>query len=320
MLIVTNGDSAVAALTEAGVPGHIFPWRDVLHEGPVTGESLEAVSDVRAEFISGRGWGTAQGVRNDFRLRDKKLESARHHDELVVWLEHDLYDQLQLFQILDWLDRNPPEDTRVSLICHESFVTHNGADQLVEWFGNRAALTAAQLSLGRRAWSAFTAPTPEPWSTLHEEDTDHLQFVAGALERLLQELPGPLDGLSRTERQILQALDQGHHTPGALFRANNQMEEAAFMGDASFWAIMEGLSLGQAPLLAAKGTFRSPGGPRPDPAFLGQSLNLTTAGRDVLTGTVDWLSLRPIDKWLGGVHLGPSVWRWDPGQHQLLSP
>ena len=32
MLTVTNGDSAVGALKATGIDGHIFPWRDVLHE------------------------------------------------------------------------------------------------------------------------------------------------------------------------------------------------------------------------------------------------------------------------------------------------
>ena len=34
-LIVTNGDSAAERLREAGIKGHIIPWRDMLHDGPV---------------------------------------------------------------------------------------------------------------------------------------------------------------------------------------------------------------------------------------------------------------------------------------------
>jgi hypothetical protein len=29
--------------------------------------------------------------------------AARGEDEIVLWFEHDLYDQLQLLQLLDWL-------------------------------------------------------------------------------------------------------------------------------------------------------------------------------------------------------------------------
>jgi len=318
MLIVTNGDSAVAALKEAGIPGHIFPWRDVLHEGPVVGGTLDEVSETRANFIADRGWGSHASVAADFTRRDEKLRSARHHDELVVWLEHDLYDQLQLFQILDWLDGNPFEDTAVSLICHDTFITDHDADQLVDRFADRDAVTGAQLDLGRRAWTAFTSATPEPWEALLHAGTTPLPFLEPALERLLQELPGP-DGVSRTERQILTAVEQGHLTPGALFRATHEMEDAAFMGDASFWDALAGLILGAAPLLVAEREFRLPNGPRPEPGFLRQPLDFTTEGREVLAGRLDWLTLQPLDKWLGGIHLGPSVWRWDPGARQLLS-
>jgi len=320
MLIVTNGDSAVSALKKAGIPGHIFPWRDVLHEGPVpTTESLEAESDVRAEFIAGRGWGPPDRVREDFRLRDKKLASARHHDELVLWFEHDLYDQLQLLQVLWYLATEPPEDTILSLVCRDAFVTHTSVDLLDQWFEDRAPLDDAQISLGREAWDAFTQPTPEPWADLLDSDTAALPFLADSVERHLEEFPGPADGLSRSERQILTAVEQGHATPGAVFRASQEMEEAAFMGDASFWYTLTGLILGTAPLLAAEGEFRLPDGPTPGPGFLSQPLDFTTAGRDVLAGKVDWLSLHPLDKWLGGIHLGPSMWRWDPEARQLLS-
>jgi hypothetical protein len=318
MLIVTNGDSAIAALKEAGIPGHIFPWRDVLHQGPVVGGSLDAVSEIRATFIADRGWGSHASVAADFKRRDEKLRSAQHHDELVVWLEHDLYDQLQLFQIFDWLDRNPFEDTAVSLICHDTFITTHDADQLADRFANRDAVTTAQLDLGRRAWAAFTAATPEPWEALLHADTGKLPFLGSAMERLLQELPGA-DGLSRTERQVLTAMEQGHVTPSSLFRATQGMEDTAFMGDASFWDALAGLILGAAPLLAADGGFRLPNGPRPEPGFLRQPLDFTTAGREVLAGRLDWLTLQPLDKWLGGIHLGPSVWRWHSGARQLLS-
>ena len=183
----------------------------------------------------------------------------------------------------------------------------------------RASLDDAQISLGGDDWDAFTQSPTEPWADLLDSDTAALPFLAEVVERHLGEFPGPADGLSRSERQILTAVEQGHATPGAVFRASQEMEEAAFMGDASFWYTLTGLILGTAPLLAAEGEFRLPDGPTPGPGFLSQPLDFTTAGRDVLAGKLDWLSLHPIDKWLGGIHLGPSMWRWDPEARQLLS-
>ena len=53
MLHITNGDSAVRIMREAGVSGELLPWRDVLHEGPVPmTDSLAQLSQIRAQFIA----------------------------------------------------------------------------------------------------------------------------------------------------------------------------------------------------------------------------------------------------------------------------
>ena len=58
ILNITNGDSAVHIMQEAGVPGIFLPWRDVLHDGPVPEDlTLDKLSRIRAKFIIGRGWG-----------------------------------------------------------------------------------------------------------------------------------------------------------------------------------------------------------------------------------------------------------------------
>ena len=103
MLIITNGSSAVAAMERAGIVGEKLPWEDVLHDGPIpAGLDLEALSTVRARFIADRGWGAFDEMRSDFRRRDGRLRASHDDDEVVLWFEHDLYDQLQLLQLLDW--------------------------------------------------------------------------------------------------------------------------------------------------------------------------------------------------------------------------
>ena len=64
---------------------------------------------------------------------------------------------------------------------------------------------------------------------------------------MLQELPDANTGLARTQHQILVAINDGVNTPRDLFGAVERMEEAAFMGDWSFWAWLDGLALGTGP-------------------------------------------------------------------------
>src|SRR6185369_11209179 len=103
MLHITNGDTAVQTLESGGVAGDILPWRDVLHDGPVPADlSLDELSRVRARFIADCGWGEFEDVVADFESRDRTLTSFGDHGEVTLWFEHDLYDQLQLIQLLDY--------------------------------------------------------------------------------------------------------------------------------------------------------------------------------------------------------------------------
>jgi hypothetical protein len=56
-------------------------------------------------------------------------------------------------------------------------------------------------------------------------------------------------------------------------------------------------------------------------AFHAQRLELTDEGRQVLAGTLDWTVLRPIDRWIGGVHLvaGAPRWRRDSASGRLVN-
>src|SRR5215468_2177322 len=88
MLHVTNGTSV--SLSETGLPGEILAWCDVLHEGPVpAGVDDAELCRVRTGFLN---------AGDDLERRDRIFAES---DEVVLWFEHDLYDQLQLIQILD---------------------------------------------------------------------------------------------------------------------------------------------------------------------------------------------------------------------------
>lgn len=211
MLHITNGDHAVAVIEQV-VQGTVLPWRDVLHEGPVRGGlSLEALSRERARFIADAGWGSLAEVERQFEARDAAFREAGRHDEIVLWFEHDLYDQLQLIQVLDGLAelRGPP----ISLVCEAEYLGRMAPARAAELFALRNPLVRRHIQEAQAAWAAFRSPDPQRLETLR---TTSLPFLAAAIRRHLEEFPWTTDGLSRTERQILQG---------------NTQEEPAFMGD-----------------------------------------------------------------------------------------
>ncbi len=330
MLHITNGDSAGDSLRRAGPSGAVLAWRDVLHAGPVpAGLALDALSEVRAKAIADVGWSEYATVLADFRARDATLAAFTDHDEVVLWFEHDLYDQLQLLQILDWLATHAPGATRLSLLCIGDYpvaprfvgLGQLTPAQLAGLFPQRHAITGDELALARAGWAAFRAPDPTAFVALLASDTAALPFLAGALTRLLEEYPGVGDGLARTERQILELVAAGVDAPALLFAQAQEREAAPYMGDLTFWTHLRTLSDGPAPLLALPdgARFALPAAQGGTAAFNAQRLTLTDAGRSVLAGHADWATLAGLDRWLGGVHLlgHTPAWRWDRHEQRL---
>jgi hypothetical protein len=123
LLFITNGGPASGRLRASGLTGEILPWRDVLHEGPVPGGlSLEELADVRARFLAQRGWTTLEKARRDFAGRNATLAGYGDHEEVVLEEEHDLYDQLQLIQVLDWFSGSDLDGTRLSIVQTDEYL------------------------------------------------------------------------------------------------------------------------------------------------------------------------------------------------------
>ena len=110
-------------MRQAAIAGEYLPWRDVLHEGPVPKDlTLEQLSKVRAEYIASQGWGELVEVEQSFKERDLTLKSFDNYDEIILWFEHDLYDQLQILQILDWFSAQNDFSDRLSMICTDNYL------------------------------------------------------------------------------------------------------------------------------------------------------------------------------------------------------
>ena len=308
VLHITNGDSAGNLIRDAGMSGDILPWRDVLHEGPVpAGLDLAGLSGIRADFIASRGWGDSGDIARSFRERDRRLQSFAEYDKVTLWFEHDLYDQLQILQVLDWFADAPLAGVDLTLICTDNYLGCLDIDGIRAMPEYEEPVTDAQLTLAGDAWARFRAPTPESWCALADLDTACLPFLGGAVERMLQEFPNVANGLSRTAHSALNLANENPLPPGRLFAEQQGTEERIFMGDLSFWSVLHELLGGPSPLvsLASGRSIVIPGNPN-------DIVSLTDLGRSVLAGERNWLDHHSIDRWIGGVHLTTgSIWVWD---------
>src|SRR6185295_16259184 len=148
-------------MSEAGVEGKIIAWRDVLHEGPVDSSlSLEELSKQRAQFIAGHNWDDFAHVSGNFQERDRVIQRLDYFDEVVLWFEDDLYDQLQLIQLLDFFASGAARGKRLSLVVVDGYIPPLSAKQIRTLDQNRPPVTEQQLDLAKRAWRAFGSADP----------------------------------------------------------------------------------------------------------------------------------------------------------------
>lgn len=319
-LHVSNGDAT--DLPGTGLAERVLYWRDVLHEGPVPAVGPEELRRIRANFLlqadcDDRAEGTGM-----FAERDRVL-AANRDGEYVLWFEADLYDQLQIIQILDRLADLDVPAQRITLICigeHAGIARFGGLgeltpEQLRELPATNACirLTPAALELATRAWAAFRASIPDGLRTIAETRSGELRFLGEAFDRLSREYPATRDGLSLTERRILAAVADGASDAETAFVRAGARETRPYLGDTWCFAMMDRMARTPVPLLDAE--------PADRPVGRGTGLRLTDTGARVLAGVADHVSLNGIDRWIGGVHLRgrEASWRWADGTETIVS-
>jgi hypothetical protein len=319
---VANGTCTARLIEAAGIPGEWSIWADPLYEGPVPGGlSDERLIEVRARHLSGPDGEATLDPVNDLRHWRTAIERHEAYEELILWFEHDLFDQLNLLQLLPWIGQRLPRAKPVSLVSIGSFPGHPhfkglgelSPQELASLLDTRQRISDAQHALAARAWAAFRAPTPEMLDALRQGDTRALPFLAAAVARFLQEYPWTRDGLSRTERRLLQLADGGIDLAVAFPRMHDG-EEAYYVTDLSLADLAVTLSQTSPSLLAPLP------GREPRRGSLDGSVMLTDAGRAVLTGERDRVRACGIDRWFGGVHLvgHDDLWRWDHERGRIV--
>ena len=298
-LHITNGDIVSEAIAAAGIAGTTVAYADVLHEGPVPPDDDPAsFTQTRAAFLARCGWARAEAAQAHIDAWREHVQRDEAHDEVVLWYEHDLFDQLLLVRLLSWWRRHTPR-APLALVSPADYLGVQSPAQLAELFGARVLVDEAQLLLAADAWSAFTAPEPVGIARLlRDERIAALPHLEGALRRLLEEYPSPASGVGRTERQVLEILAQSPLTTFDLFTANARREERVFMGDVTFFQRLDRMLAARRPLIERSGA--------------DAPLQITDNGQRVLDGALDDVAVNGVDRWIGGVHLmTENVWRWD---------
>ena len=318
-LHISNGDATDVPGT--GLARRVVYWRDILHEGPVPEVAPAELRRIRAGYLTGYHSAGRAGIMRQFTERDQALEANRD-GEYVLWFEADLYDQLQIAEILARLAGLGVPAERITLICigeHAGIARFGGlgeltAGQLRELPHTNACarLTPAALELATRAWAAFRAPSPRGPGR-------HRRRAAGRAT-----VPGR--GVRPAQPGV--SGDAGRPVADRAAGAGRRRRRRARRRD----GLRAGRGAGDAAVHGRHDMLRPDGpddaGPHPllrldppgRPVEGTTGVRLTDTGARVLAGEADQIALNGIDRWIGGVHLqGHHVpWRWDDGTETIV--
>ena len=321
-LHVRCGRDLQAPLQDAGLRGdfceHSYPYLiGPVREGP-------GCIEQRARFLVDHYADSRQPplayepVLRALERDEQFLHDAADYERVVVWSERDCYDQLVLLRVLAHFatGRRPPLLELINVEDFPGATRFIGLGQLppealrLLW-RTRKATTPAQLRLGLDAWRALANDDPCDLAAIVHAGTPALPLLAPALHRHLRELPSAANGLSFTEEMALELLAERDLSLNRIFvELNQRLDPLPGQGDLQVRDRVLAMEGASAPVFTRRAGVDRNGVARPPWTDV---LSITALGLAVLGGEVDFRSLRPPPRWVGGVEIraGEPDWRWD---------
>jgi hypothetical protein len=321
------GDDIRQGLLEAGLAGtfnrHINPYL----QGPVT--NAHDWLERRADFIMDSAGAfnaalTQESVLQGLREEEEQLASAsRDYERVVLWLEHDRYDQFVLLRCLAWFAEHgaPPQLELVGPNDFPGATRFVGLGQLppealrLLW-GQRKSLGKEQVAFGRAVWNVFRSPDPRPLAEWVRTGTPLLPDLAAALRRHLQELPSAQQVLGRTQLLLLATVAElSPVSAGRLVGTVMQRDSLPGLGDTGYEYELRQLAKISDAVLLREEHRSEPGVWRHD------RLEITERGRALLAGRVRLDFSEVGERWIGGVRIGAGQknWYWDDKTRSVVA-
>jgi hypothetical protein len=328
-LHIRCGNDIEKPLEICGFKGDFLEVSNPFPQGPVPHfDPLEIFIQKRTDFITrsysadvlqDRINNTATEIRH---VEDVLRHAPERYDRIVMWYEHDSYDQLSKAYVLAHLAELNLKKTRIECIQIDGFPGVKkfiGIGQLgqipeamLALWPQREPITSAMMAFGARCWHAYTRNDPGDLWQLAQQTDSPLPLMQAALKRTLMELPWIENGLGLTEYLALDILlKEGPMRPGAIFNLlMTESDPLPFLGDIMLLAILRPLWESEFPAIKVIEKFQ-------DENPMRQCLlEITEPGRSLLEGKANWLTINRgsivANRHVGGIHIiaGKKNWCW----------
>jgi len=263
VLHITSGDIAGGYLAEAGLPGTVFVWHDILYDGPrIPGWPDDEALRARALFLEDvTGGGLDSGsILRTLQHQYTVLQKSGEYETIVLWFDACLFDQSMLVHILACLDSLTLR--KVELLCIDAFpgiepfhgLGQLQPGQLASLYTGRSQVSEAVFQFAIFLDRVFADRDRVQMEEISKMPAAPLQWVPAAMKRWLQEQPDPVTGLGRLERLALDAIRTGLSAPGEILNAVARADTPPqYWGDTTLWQKINNLARRTPPLVAIEG-------------------------------------------------------------------
>ncbi|CAL1520498.1 DUF1835 domain-containing protein [Chitinophaga sp. MM2321] len=297
-LHVLNGDATLTLFRQSKVPGDIVVCREMMSVGKVKyTKDPSTFFASRAKHLGFHFGIDEQTYYTNVVQELEKLQHSGSYDEVILWFEYDLFCQINMLFVLYYLKSTVKILPRISIIDLPHHPDVKDFEALLE---QRVQLQPADLQLAEDAWDAYCLNSPQALETIRKLPPGNLKHLPEAIHAHLKRFPSVEDGLNVIEKYFLQKLLMGKYRWFDLYTL--------------FWNDMKIYGYGDFQLdilikrMAAVGVIQEEA----------QMLSITSLGREVLSKEENYLDYVPLQhRWVGGVRLAKSPWRWDEATDSL---
>lgn len=301
-LHILNGDSTLNEFEKANIPGEVIVWREILSEGPVLPDiDSDEFWNERENFICSEYNDSNERYKKIITDELNKLNDINVYDEIVLWFEHDLFCQINLVFLLNYIHKKEFAGN-LSVINIEDFFKpgFKGIGELHSenysiMFEKRISLIIEDIETAVEVWEIYSNENPVLLNDVKDLNFENLKYLETALEAHKQRFPFTGNGLNKIQMDILSIAAGSKKTINEVVSAYLASDFIYGIGDLQVIKYMESIS--------------------PEIIYMIDNfVYLTIEGEKVLKNEVDVFKIKPdLEYYSGGVFISSdNEYRYNP--------
>ncbi len=202
-LHITSGDFATNAIQKLQLKGTIITWREMLSEGKTTSNvGSEDFWKSRFDFLKS-SYKITKKTFIDYTLKEyRSLCKQKDQEGIVLWFEQNLFSQINMIAVLNWLKKHRKGRT-IYLVSDKEF--KNSKEQLQTSFKHKIMLTQDDIEYADYIWQLYCSDSPLRLETVFLQNSNTtFSHLEKAIKSHLSRFPSIENGLNSVENNILQ--------------------------------------------------------------------------------------------------------------------